>query len=320
MTHRVLVVQPLHPLAMAALDARADVDYTVLTDASEGNLLAHAADVEAITIRDAVLPVSVLDAAPALKVVSRHGVGTTASRSAPARPAASRSRSSGRPTPLSVAEHTMFLVLAAARAGIELDSSVRQGDFAARTRRAGVELRGRTLLIVGYGRIGAAVAVRAQAFGMHVVVVDPYLRTEPDAGVEVVPDLDTGLRMADVVSLHVPLTEQSRHLIGARELALLRPGAILVNTARGGLVDEQALLAAVRDGRLHGAGLDTFETEPLPPDSPLLAERRIVLSPHSAALTEEALIAMGLATVANALAGIDGTLDPAMVVNPQVLE
>ena len=318
--HRVLVVQPLHPRAMAALDTRSDVEYTVVTDASEGNLLAHAAEVDAITIRDAVLPVSVLDAAPALKVVSRHGVGydsipisTCTARGVPVTVV-------GTANTVSVAEHTMFLVLAAARAGIELDASVRQGDFAARTRLPGVELRGRTLLIVGYGRIGAAVAVRARAFGMHVVVFDPYLATEPDAGVEVVPDLDDGLRIADIVSLHVPLTEQTRHLIGARELALLRPGAILVNTARGGLVDEQALLAAVRAGHLHGAGLDTFETEPLASDSPLLAERRIVLSPHSAALTEEALIAMGLATVANALAGIDGTLDPALVVNPQVLE
>ncbi|MGH9270036.1 MAG: NAD(P)-dependent oxidoreductase, partial [Ilumatobacteraceae bacterium] len=131
--------------------------------------------------------------------------------------------------------------------------------------------------------------------------------------------LDDGLRDADVVSLHVPLTNATRHLIGAPQLALLPPGAIVVNTARGGLIDEAALLASVRNGHLRGAGLDTFEVEPLPADSPLLLERRIVLSPHSAALTEEALIAMGRTTVANALAGIDGTLDRALVANPAVL-
>ncbi|MGH9272516.1 MAG: NAD(P)-dependent oxidoreductase, partial [Ilumatobacteraceae bacterium] len=220
---------------------------------------------------------------------------------------------------VSVAEHTMYLMLAAARAGIELDATVRRGDFAARTRLAGVELRRRTLLIVGHGRIGTAVAVRAGAFGMRVCAFDPFLDAEPDGGIEVVTDLDEGLRAADVVSLHLPLTAQTLHLISARELALLPPGAILVNTARGGLVDEQALLESIRCGHLRGAGLDTFETEPLPTDSPLLAERRIVLSPHAAALTEEALVAMGLATVANALAGIDGTLDPELVVNPQAL-
>ena len=124
---------------------------------------------------------------------------------------------------------------------------------------------------------------------------------------------------ADVVSLHVPLTDETRNLIDRRRIGLMRAGAILVNASRGGTVDEAALLDSIRAGHLHGAGIDTFASEPLPADSPLLAERRIVLSPHAAALTEEALIAMGVATVNNALAALDGRLDPALVVNRSVL-
>ena len=154
---------------------------------------------------------------------------------------------------------------------------------------------------------------------MRVIVHDPHLAAAPPAPIQAVPTLYDGLTQADVVSLHVPLTEETRGLLGARELALLPRGAIVVNASRGGLIDEAALLASVRSGHLHGAGLDTFATEPLPIHSPLLGEPRIVLSPHSAALTEESLLAMGLATMRNALAGLDGTLDPSLVVNPSVL-
>jgi len=319
MRHLVLVVQPLHAEAMAVLAARPDVTTTVVTEPSEANLLAHAHDVVAITIRDAVLPRSVVAAAPQLRVVSRHGVGYD---SIPLKECTARGipvTVVGAANAVSVAEQTMLLLLAAARSTIELDAAMRAGNFAARTSVRGVQLHGRTLLLIGYGRIGREVATRAIAFGMRVLVVDPLLPDAPAPGVEVVNDLDDALRSANVVSLHVPLTPATRHLLGARELALLPPGAIVVNASRGGLVDETALLERLRGGHLHGAGLDTFETEPLPLDSPLLAERRIVLSPHSAALTEEALVAMGLATVANALAGIDGTLDRDVVVNPEVL-
>jgi len=316
--HKLLIVQPLHPEAMALLDGRTDVEFTVITDVSEDNLLANIAGVEAITIRDAALPRSVVDASDCLVVISRHGVGydnipldLCTQRRIPVMLV-------GAANAVSVAEQTMLLMLAAARVAVELDGAVRRGDFAARSRIVGVELKGRTLVLVGYGRIGREVAVRAAAFGMHVCVVDPNL-TSPEPGIEQIASLDVAIARADVVSLHVPLTDETRNLIGARELALMRSGSILINASRGGLVDEVALLDCVRSGHMHGAGLDTFADEPVPADSPLLAESRIVLSPHSAALTEQALIAMGVTTVRNALDGLDGTLDPSMVVNPTAL-
>jgi D-3-phosphoglycerate dehydrogenase len=175
------------------------------------------------------------------------------------------------------------------------------------------------LLIVGFGRIGREVAKRAAAFGMRVSVFDPYADHLAYADVQFVSRLGDGLEIADVMSLHVPLGAETRNMIGRNELASLPRGAIVINTARGGLVDEMALLQSIADGHVRGAGLDTFEIEPLPPEHPLLAERRVVLSPHSAALTEESLLAMGLATARNALAGLDGTLNPALVINRHVL-
>lgn len=315
---RVLVVQPLHADAIAMLAARPDIEHTVLTDVSEASLLAHIGGVDALTIRDAPLPASVVEAADRLRIVSRHGVGydnipvdVCTRRGIPVTLV-------GAANAVSVAEQTLLLMLAAARAAVALDSAVRTGDFAARSRLLGVELRGRTLVLVGYGRIGREVATRAAAFGMHVVVFDPFVTHVPD-GVTQAPTLDAALAVAEVLSLHLPLTDDTRGLIGARELALMPPGSILVNASRGGLVDEPALADAVASGHLHGAGLDTFAVEPLPTGSPLVGQTRIVLSPHSAALTEQGLRAMSVTTVQNALAAIDGCLDPAMVVNPTVL-
>lgn len=320
MKKKVLIIQALHPAAMALLATRPDVEYAVITDHTESNLIAHVKDADAITLRDAPFPPTVLDAATLLKVVSRHGVGYD---NVPVAACTARGipvTVVGPVNAVSVAEQTLLLILAAARTAISLDAATRAGDFAARTRSTGVELRGRRLFLIGYGRIGREVASRALAFGLRVSVFDPHLVSPPPPPVEIVRTLDDGLTDADIVSLHVPLTPSTRGLIGAAELARLPRGAIIVNASRGGLVDEKALVSAIRSGHLHGAGLDTFETEPLPADSPLLAERRIVLSPHSAALTEESLAAMGVATVRNALAGLDGNLDPALVVNPAVLE
>jgi D-3-phosphoglycerate dehydrogenase len=316
---KILVIQPLRPEALALFEERNDLRFEVVTDFSPDNLLKRIGDADAITVRDAPLPVQVLQAAPKLKVISRHGVGYDnipvdycTSRRLPVTVV-------GEVNAVSVAEQTMFLILAAARRGVELDQAVRTGDFSARSRFIGVELNGRVLLLVGFGRIGREVARRAVAFGMNIVIFDPYADRAALSEFAFVDSLADGLRSADVLSLHVPLGKDTRDLIGPRELALLPAGAIVVNTARGGILDEDALLGAVSSGKIRAAGLDTFAVEPLPEDHPLLSEPRIVLSPHSAALTEESLLAMGLATARNALAGLNGTLDPELVVNRSVL-
>ncbi|RQR32722.1 hypothetical protein DIE23_15465 [Burkholderia sp. Bp9143] len=316
---KILCIQPLHPEALRLLDARADVTYEVVTDFSRENLLKHVSDANAITVRDALLPADVLDAAPGLRIVSRHGVGYD---NIPVEYCTGR----GIPVTVvgdvnsnSVAEHTLFLMLAVARSGIQLDAAVRAGDFSARAKIPCFELRGRRLLVIGYGRIGQEVAARARAFGMDVLVFDPFAKQANFPGVAFANTLDEGLASANIVTLHVPLAPETRNLIGARELALMPAGAVLINSARGGIVDEAALAESIRNGHLRGAGIDTFAVEPLSADSPLASEKNVVLSPHSAALSTEALIGMGVMAVRNALAGLDGNLDPALVVNRSVL-
>lgn len=311
---KIVVVQPLHEQALALLKSRPDIEFEVVRDFSEENLLRHVADANGITVRDAKLSQEVLAAAPNLRVVSRHGVGYDnipidycSSRGIPVTVVGSANT-------ISVAEHTMFLTLAAARLGVRLDRAVREGRFASRNESLSVELEGKTMLLIGYGRIGCEVAKRAAAFNMKVAVFDPYVG-QVAGDIRRFATLEEALPHADVVSLHVPLSAETTNLIGARELSLLPRNAIVVNASRGGLIDEKALAESVASGAIHGAGLDTFDQEPLPAASPLIGQDRIILSPHSAALTEGALIAMGVKTVENVLRGLAGELDPDLVVN-----
>lgn len=189
---------------------------------------------------------------------------------------------------VSAAEHTFALLLAAMRKIPWAVASMRSGGWD-RTAFAGSELRGKTIGVVGLGRVGSHVATIARAFGMRVLAHDPYLPESRarELGVDLLP-LDELLPRVDVVTLHLPLTPETRHLIDRRRLALMRPTAILVNTARGALVDEAALLEALERGTLGGAALDVFDAEPLPADSPLRACDKVILTPHLAASTAEA--------------------------------
>lgn len=316
---KVLVIQRFSDEALALFDEREDIEYEVLTDFSAANIAAHVGDVDAITIRDAPLPASALTQARRLRIVSRHGVGYDnvpvsfcTERGIPVTVV-------GDVNAVSVAEHTLFLMLAVAKNGARFDRAVRAGDFAIRGRRTAVELRGKTLLLVGFGRIGQEFAARALALGMTITGFDPFVDRGRFPTVRFFDTMQDGLGQADVVSLHVPLTEATRNLVDAHALDCMKPGSILLNAARGGIVDEDALVAALEGGRLHGAGLDVFEREPLAADDRLLTRDDIVFSPHCAALSAECLVAMGKATVHNVLAFFDGALDRSLVVNPVTL-
>lgn len=230
-----------------------------------------------------------LGSAPVLRVVGRAGVGVDNIDldAATERGVAVLNAPSG--NTVSAAELTFALILAAVRRIAAADRSVRAGEWA-RSRFAGAELRGKVLGLVGAGRIGTAVARRAQAFGMEVRAYDPWLSEERagDLGVTRVPSVKELLGGSDVVSLHVPLTDRTRGMIGVDELAAMKPGAVLVNVARGGVVDDAALARALTDERLAGAALDVYETEPLAPDSPLRDAPNLVLTPHLGASTAEA--------------------------------
>jgi D-3-phosphoglycerate dehydrogenase len=229
-----------------------------------------------------------LAAAPELVLVARAGIGVdNINVEAATRRNVAVLNAPGANT-VSAAEQTFALLLALLRKVTVAVQSMRMGEWD-RKRFIGTELNSKTLSTLGLGRIGQRVAGIARAFGMEVLACDPYVSPESARNIGVtLTTLEDALKRADVVSLHMPLTDVTRKTINAERLALMKPTAVLVNTARGGLVDEQALAHAVETGQLAGAALDVFETEPLPADSPLRSSNKIVLTPHLAASTTEA--------------------------------
>jgi D-3-phosphoglycerate dehydrogenase len=218
-----------------------------------------------------------------------------------------------------VAEHALYLMLALAKRGPALDRAVKGGAW---PRGFGaIEVAGRSALVVGYGRIGRQVARLAAAFNMRVVVVDPHVPADAVTrdGYAHAASLAEGLCDADFVVLACALGPATRGLIDAQAFAGMKPGAFIVNVARGPVIDEQALVAALAQGRIAGAGLDVLEREPPRPGHALFSREDVVLSPHTAAYVDTAFERMALACATNALAGLDGTLDPTAVVNPEVL-
>jgi len=208
-----------------------------------------------------------------------------------------------------ISNHAIALLLALSRKLFEFDAAVRRGGTGIPAPQSVARLSQRTLGLVGYGRIGRRVAEKARAFGLEVVAYDPYAGTAD--GVELL-DLDELLRRADILSLHVPLTPETRHMIGARELAMLAPGSLVINIGRGGLLDEDALVAALHSGHIAGAALDVTEIEPLPLSSALLDAPNVILTPHVAWVSEVALSDLKRLTAENALRLI-GAREPVTV-------
>ncbi|MBN8620110.1 MAG: C-terminal binding protein [Anaerolineae bacterium] len=218
-----------------------------------------------------------------------------------------------------VAEHALALVLACGRNLGHYNLAIRGGDWALNQQRPLYRVRGQTLGIIGFGKIGQALAEKAHSLGLRIIAHSPHLSpaTTP-LGVESV-GLDELLARADFVSLHVPLRPATRHLINRERLRRMKPSAFLINTARGGLVDHEALLEALREGWIAGAGLDVFEPEHLPPDHPLLALTNVIATPHVAFYSEESLAELQVKAAENVAAILSGRR-PAALVNPQVLD
>jgi phosphoglycerate dehydrogenase-like enzyme len=259
-----------------------------------------------------------MDRAPDLKVISRTGIGYDGVDlvAATARGIAVCNAPDG-PT-ISTAEHAVTLMLTVAKNVQPAQASLRAGGTEAFAAHRGIELSGKVLGLVGFGRIARRVARIALGLGMDVRFFDPFVGAAdaPD-GVERVEALTDLLAGADVVSVHVPLTEATRGMFGADQFAAMNPGAVFINTARGGLVDQDALLAALDSGRLFGAGLDVTSPEPLPPEHPLLARADVIVTPHIASATAEGKARMFRIAFQQAIAVLEGRR-PEHLVNPDV--
>ena len=284
---RVLVTEKLSDAGLALLRERFQVD--VREDLARGDLATEIAPYDALVIRSATrVTADVLEAAPRLKVVARAGIGVDNVDVEAATRRGVMVVNAPQSNTISAAEHTMALLLAQARNVPQANTELHAGHWD-RGRWEGVELAGKTLGLVGLGRVGTLVATRAQGFGMRLIAFDPYVSTEraKELGVDVMPTLESLLVQSDFVSIHLPGSPETDGLIGEHQLDMLKPGARLVNTSRGGIVDEDALVKALEDGRLAGAALDVFAVEPAT-DSPLFGFDQVVVTPHLGASTVEA--------------------------------
>ena len=319
---KVVVAFPLHAGALALLDRRSDIDYVALGRAGADEIDARLADTDGIVLGVTPFGAEVVGRAARLRVVSRFGVGYDNVDVAALTARGIPLTIVGEANSTSVAEQTFALILAAARRTSVCDAHVRGGGWRDAVTEGQIELAGRTVLVVGFGRIGRRVARRCAAFEMRVVVADPYVERGPieAEGYRYVADLRAALADADIVSLHMPAHADGHAEFGDAEFAGMKPGVLFVNTARGTLIDEAALAAALTDGRVRAAGLDVLRDEPPAPDNPLLGFDNVVLTPHCASFTAESFRRMSMAAVRNLLDAFDGCLAPEMVVNPVVLD
>jgi D-3-phosphoglycerate dehydrogenase len=304
-TYRVVATDRVSKKGLAPLRDDERFEVVRIKSSTEARFGAELETAAGLIVRSATtVDARLLEAAPELRVVGRAGVGVDNIDVAAASERGVAVVNAPGGNTVSAAELTMALLLSVARRVSEADRSMREGRWD-RANLQGVELRGRTLGVVGAGRIGSTVADRCRAFGMRVIVHDPYLSADRLAELRsVVVEMDQLLAEADVITLHVPLTDETRGLIGESALERMKKGAFLVNLSRGGVVDEAALARALIEGRIAGAGLDVYETEPLSPESPLLSAPNLVLTPHLGASTKEAQVQVALEVAANLRAAL----------------
>jgi D-3-phosphoglycerate dehydrogenase len=300
----------MHECGDEILNASPDIEILRADNIEPDTLKEAVKGVDAIIARSAMLTSDILEGAENLQVVSRHGVGCdnidVAYLTSRNIPVAIASGANAR----SVAEHTMGLMLSAARELSLLDNLVKAGRWSERNNYRACDLFGAKIVILGFGRVGKLVAPLCKAFGMEVVVADIKLDAELaiKLGCKGVEDFRPELADADFLSLHVPLDDSTRHIISTDELAVLKPGSIVVNCARGGVVNDEALLKALESGHLRGAALDVMSTEPPAPDDPLMLRSDVVMNPHNGAGAMSAAIAMAEMSAQNVIDTFNGVL------------
>jgi D-3-phosphoglycerate dehydrogenase / 2-oxoglutarate reductase len=323
---KIFITQTMSPSGRALLTQRDDIELVefpnLISAADFQALLKEHAPVHGVALGATRFGQAELDCAGDMKVVTRIGVGFDSVDV----PALSR-----RKVPLmvvgianspSVAEQAIFMMLMLAKRALEMHALVKEGRWAERLGKLPFDLFGKTVLIIGFGRIGTRTAKRCLAMDMNVLVYDPYKSPEEInlSGCEAVGDLEAALPRADFVSIHCPKTPETIGMFDAVRLGRMKTSAYLVNTARGGIVDEAALYDALSSGKLAGAGLDVFAQEPPSVPCPLFELPNVIIAPHVAGVTWEAVDRMSEQTARNLLSALDGDPIRQNVINPEVLD
>ena len=317
MKYKIAIIEEIHKDGVELLDKHPNFEYELISDVSEKNIIEKLPNFDACTLRVSKLDEKILKHCPKLKAISRHGVGydnvdlnyiknnkisllITATANA-----------------VAVAEHVLSMFLSLSKSIIRYDEEVRTGNFKKNANKITTfELLNKNILIAGFGRIGKKLISRCLAFGTKVYVYDPYIDEQiiKEHGGIKVSSIEEGLKIADYVSLHMPLTNETKDLLNYDVFKKMKKNSILVNTARGGIINEYDLDKALNEGLIFGAGLDVFSNEPVENNNPLLKNKNIILSPHSATFTNECTSRMSIETTKNIIDFFENTLDKSMIV------
>ena len=318
---KVLIVGRMPPAGIAALKKRDDVDFEVLSDDSPASLHAALKDVHAVTLGGTSFREAELKVAPNMMVVARLGVGFDAVEVPALNKRGVFLMTTGIANSVSVAEHAMYMLLASARLVKKYDRFVRENNWGHRLTDLPADLSGKSILVVGMGRIGSRTVKRCVAFEMDTYVLDPNVPEAEvkKAGATKVTDLKAILPKVDFVSVHCPKAPETINMFNTETIGLMKPDAFLVNTARGGIVNEDALYHALKDGKLRGAGLDVLDKEPPDASNKLFTLENVIFSPHMAGVTKEANDRMAVTAIENIFSVFDGRPNAAHVVNKEVL-
>ena len=314
---KILVIQPIHEAGIKLLESNPNYEFEVVENVDAEFLKSKIKDCDGASIRTAKLTSDVIEAANNLKIISRHGVGydnidLEASKKNNLTLAITATANA-----VAVAEHVMFMLLNISKRKNMYDDTVKSGKFSDRNKLPKtVELWSKNILIAGFGRIGQALIKRCLGFGMKVFVYDPFVSKdviEKLGGIKVESMEDACTNM-DTISLHIPLNDKTKNIINYDLLKTMKNNCIIINAARGGIVNEVDLDRALKEDLIFGAGLDVFETEPPEANNPLLKNDKVFLSPHTAAFTEECMTRMGKETVQNIIDFFDEKLEKSKIV------
>ena len=314
---KILIIQPIHSAGIKLLENNSNYEFEIIENIDIEILKSKIKDCDGVAIRTANLSGEVIEAATKLKIISRHGVGydnidleTTKSKNITLAITSTANA-------VAVSEHVMFMLLHISKKGNMYNNTVKSGKFNERNKLPKtVELWNKNILIAGFGRIGQALIKRCKGFEMKVYVYDPFVSRElikKHGGIKV-ENLEEASKNMDAISLHVPLNEKTKNIINYSLLKNMKKNCIIINAARGGVINEIDLDKALNENLILGAGLDVFEVEPPDINNPLLKNDKIFLSPHTAAFTEECMTRMGKETIQNILDFFEKKLDKSKIV------
>ena len=313
---KILVIQNIHQEGINLLKGNSRYEFEIFDEINE-DLKQKIVDCDAISIRTAKLPNEIISSAKKLQVISRHGVGYDNIDLKSTKEIGATLTITATANAVAVAEHVMFMLLNISKRKDMYDQSVKLGKFNDRNKLPKtIELWGKNILIAGFGRIGQALIKRCLGFEMNVFVYDPYINDEKikSLGGKKVNDLKEAVKEMDAISLHMPLNDETKNIVNYDLLRSMKTNCIVVNAARGGIINEVDLDKALRENLIFGAGLDVFETEPPKSDNPLLKNDKVFLSPHTAAFTEECMIRMGKETIQNIIDFFEKKLDKSKII------